>query len=82
MTNKNAERQLSAPAAHLRRVFETAVEEVQQPDHAAPRLRYGAPIAVRRTSGLTSQPDDKQRALTAAARALAQLWKVPSPSFR
>ena len=61
----------------LKRVFETAVCEIHQADvDAHKRLRYGTPIVSRgRVLGL-SQANVEKRALTDAARALAQLWKV------
>jgi hypothetical protein len=67
-----------APSAeNLRRVFETAVCEIHQADLAARKsLQYRAPIVPRaRILGL-SQAGAEKRALTDAARALAQLWKV------
>jgi hypothetical protein len=68
----------SAPSPeNLRRVFETAVCEIHQADLAAKkRLHYQTPIVSRaRILGL-SQAGAEKRAVTDAARALAQLWKV------
>jgi hypothetical protein len=61
----------------LRRVFESAVCEIHQADVAAKkRLQYRAPIVPRaRLLGL-SKDDMEKRALSDAARALAQLWRV------
>jgi hypothetical protein len=61
----------------LRRLFESAVGEIHQADVAArKRLQYRAPIVPRaRLLGL-SKDDMEKRALSDAARALAQLWKV------
>lgn len=61
----------------LKRVFETAVCEIHQADvDRHKRLQYGTPIVSRgRLLGL-SQANAEKRALTDAARALAQLWKV------
>jgi hypothetical protein len=58
-------------------VFESAVGEIHQVDVAAKkRLQYRAPIVPRaRLLGL-SKDDMEKRALSDAARALAQLWKV------
>jgi len=78
MTNKPAERK-TVSADELRRVFETAVEEIQQPEKPAPRVTYGLPIAPRRGPAAT-QPGGENRALSDAARALAELWKVPATS--
>jgi hypothetical protein len=61
----------------LRRVFETSVCEIHQADLAAKkRAQYRAPIVPRATILGISQADAEKRALSDAARALAQLWKV------
>jgi hypothetical protein len=61
----------------LKRVFEVAVSEIHRPEvNAQKRPHYGAPIVCRgRILGL-SQAGAERRALSDAARALAQLWKV------
>jgi hypothetical protein len=61
----------------LRRVFETAVCEIHQADLAAQKsLQYRTPIVPRaKVLGLSKDGMEK-RALSDAARALAQLWKV------
>ncbi|MGC1371161.1 MAG: hypothetical protein WA824_03390 [Candidatus Sulfotelmatobacter sp.] len=60
----------------LRHVFETAVCEIHRADAAAKKLIHRAPIVPRaRVLGI-SQENAEKRALTDAARALAQLWKV------
>lgn len=61
----------------LRHVFETAVCDIHNADVAAKkRLQYRTPIVSRsRVMGLSKQ-DVEKRALSDAARALAQLWKV------
>jgi hypothetical protein len=62
----------------LRHAFEAAVCEIHQAEAgaAAKRLQYRAPIVPRaRVLGI-SQADAEKRALSDAARALAQLWKV------
>ena len=67
---------LSSPA-DLRQVFESAVCEIHQPDVAAHRkLQYRAPIVPRAKVLGISQANAEKRALSDAARALAQLWKV------
>lgn len=68
----------SAPsAADLKHVFESAVCEIHQADFAVKeKSQYRAPIVRRaRVLGL-SQASAEKRALSEAARALAQLWKV------
>jgi hypothetical protein len=64
----------SPSADALRREFETAVCELHESDLAAQkkRLQYRSPIVQR--SGISI--DVEKRALSDAARALAQLWKV------
>jgi len=61
----------------LKLVFETAVSEIHQGELAAKkRLQYRTPIVSRaRVLGLSRDGAEK-RALSDAARALAQLWKV------
>jgi len=78
MINKNA---ASKPpsSVDLRRVFETAVEESQQPGKLTARVRYDAPI-VARSFAASSQAGGEKRALSDAARALAVLWKLPATS--
>ena len=67
----------TASPEDLRRVFESAVGEIHQAELASKkRLEYRAPIVPRaRILGL-SQAGAEKRALSDAARALAQLWKV------
>jgi hypothetical protein len=67
----------SASVEDLRHVFETAVCEIHQSEVAAKkRLQYRTPI-VQRTRFLgIPQVSTEKRALSDAARALAQLWKV------
>jgi hypothetical protein len=76
-TPTHIEAQRSASPEDLKRVFETAVCEIHQADVAAKRkLEYRAPIVSRaRILGL-SQAGAEKRAVSDAARALAQLWKV------
>jgi hypothetical protein len=67
----------SASSDDLRNVFEKAVGEIHRADIASEKsLQYRAPIVPRaRVLGI-SQADAEQRAVSDAARALAQLWKV------
>jgi hypothetical protein len=61
----------------LRNVFETAVCEIHQAHGSSDkRLNYRAPIVPRAKILGISQADAEKRALSDAARALAQLWKV------
>jgi hypothetical protein len=78
MTNKRQEEGL--PAKNLRRVFECAVRDIYQVGLTGKISQYRTPIVQRaRASAEGSSVDAEKRALSDAARALAQLWKV-SPS--
>jgi len=67
--------QQSPSAEDLRQAFESAVCEIHRADLAA-KAQYRAPIVPRaRLLGL-SQAGAEKRALSDAARALAQLWKI------
>jgi hypothetical protein len=58
-------------------VFETAVCDIHQADLATKKkLQYRTPIVQRGTVLGISQAAAEKRALSDAARALAQLWKV------
>jgi hypothetical protein len=63
-------------ADDLRRVFETAVREIHQSDLAARKLQYRIPIVQRAKRLRISRADAERHAVSDAARALAQLWKV------
>lgn len=70
--------ELNAPSAeHLKQVFETAVVGIGQNEV----MRRRMPIVQRQRSAatLTSPENTDKRAVSDAARALAQLWKI-SPS--
>jgi hypothetical protein len=80
MSYRIPEHQLTAaqrPASpdDLKRMFEASVCEIYRADMATKkRLQYGAPIVPRaRLLGLAGA---EKRALSDAAHALAQLWKV------
>jgi hypothetical protein len=77
MTSPHIETQRPPSSQDLRLVFETAVSEIHQVDLDARKKRqYRAPIVSRaRVLGLSKVGAEK-RALSDAARALAQLWKV------
>ena len=79
MTNKGAAQALP-PAKHLRRAFECAVRDIYQVGLTGKVCEYRTPIVQRTGTGIARLPvDAEKRALTDAAKALAQLWKV-SPS--
>ena len=79
MTNKGMAQALP-PAKHLKRAFECAVRDIYQVGLTGKVSEYRTPIVQRAGTGSAgSHVDAEKRALTDAARALAQLWKV-SPS--
>jgi hypothetical protein len=77
MTAPHIETQRPPSSEDLKLVFETAVSEIHRVDlDARKRLQYRTPIVSRaRLLGLSKDGAEK-RALSDAARALAQLWKV------
>ena len=79
MINKAIERSLP-PAKNLKRSFECAVRDIYQVGLTGKVSGYRTPIVQRAGSAVPkSSVDAEKRALSDAARALAQLWKV-SPS--
>jgi hypothetical protein len=61
----------------LRRAFESAVREIHHASIAAGhKPKRGIPIVPRARILGSAKPDAEKRALSDAARALAQLWKV------
>lgn len=82
MTNKTSE--VAIPVTkNLRRSFENAVRDIYQAGLTGKISRYRSPI-VQRPKATTSESSlsAEKRALSDAARALAQLWKVPQTSSR
>jgi hypothetical protein len=74
-----ATKPIPAPQAHdLRRTFETALAQIQH--SGEPRGRSKTPIAVRKNAIVLDAQAAEKRALTDAARALAQLWNI-SPAL-
>ena len=72
MTNK-APRQAAPITNHLQRSFEHAVRDIYQAGLTGKVSRYRTPIVQRAAA---SAPVEEKRALSDAAKALAQLWKV------
>ena len=71
-----ATKPVDAPQAHdARRTFETALARIQQPSNEPPSPSK-APIVVRKQSAPLDAQTAEKRALTEAARALAQLWNI------
>ena len=81
MTNKSTER--SMPISNLQRSFEAAVQDVYQVSLTGKSSRYRSPIA-RRPSATAPESylTAEKRALSDAAKALAQLWRVAPSSSR
>ena len=76
ITKQHIEVPPSASHEDLRRVFERDVGDLYEGDRTGTRRpQYGAPIVPRKILGIT-KVDAEKRALSDAARALAQLWKV------
>ena len=76
ITRQHIEVPPPASLESLRRAFERAVGDLYEGDRSvAKHPQYGAPIVPRRVLGIT-KVDAEKRALSDAARALAQLWKV------
>ena len=76
--------EVHAPSAEdLRRVFNSAVGEIHHANRAVKdTLRYGCPIFQRRSASVASQEGTEKRAVSDAARALAQLWKISGSPAR
>ena len=79
MLNKDISHSLR-PAKNLKRAFECAIRDIYQVGLTGRISQYRTPIVRRASSAIASSSvDAEKRALTDAARALAQLWKI-SPS--
>jgi hypothetical protein len=82
MTSKTPAQRLPV-TMNLKRTFENAVRDIYQAELDGKASRYRTPIAQR---SATHAPEAKaiaeKRALSDAARALAQLWKVTPASGR
>jgi hypothetical protein len=67
------------PAIHLQQTFENAVRDINHAGLKGKASRYRMPIVQRTLNpSALSSADAEKRALTDAAKALAQLWKVSS----
>jgi hypothetical protein len=75
MTNKGQ----TFSAKKLKHSFECAVRDIYQVGLTGKVSQYRTPIVQRSGTAIDGSLDAEKRALTDAARALAQLWKV-SPS--
>lgn len=80
MTNKPSIQNAVVPD-NLQRTFENAVRDIYQASLTGKISRQRTPI-VQRIASPESKFNAEKRALTDAARALAQLWKVSPNSSR
>ncbi len=78
MTN-NSQAQTLPVSKNLQRVFESAVRDIYEVSITGKASRSRTPIA-RRVS--VSSVHEEKRALSDAAKALAQLWRVSPNSVR
>ena len=69
---------IASSAEDLRRTFDNALAQIRR--RGETQNPYKAPIVVRRPAPAAGDPGDEKRALTDAARALAQLWNI-SPTL-
>lgn len=82
MTNKTAE-QILQMTKDLKRTFETAVRDIYEVSLTGRGSNYRRPIVQRAGTGPSESPNNaEKRALSDAARALAQLWKIAPSSSR
>lgn len=81
MTNKG-QLQTQPLSGNLRRSFENAVRDIYEVSLNGKRSRYRTPIAQRRAAPPTTGINAEKKALSEAAKALAQLWKVSPSSTR
>ncbi len=68
----------ATPVSDLRRTFETAIAQIRRDGKTLSRSQ--TPIVVRKETQVPGDSADEKRALTTAARALAQLWNI-SPTL-
>jgi hypothetical protein len=83
MTSKNAGPTPLPVTMNLKRAFENAVRDIYETSLNGKASRYRTPIVQRAgTAASESKANAEKRALSDAARALAQLWKVTPTSSR
>jgi len=82
MTNKPAAN-AHPVTMNLKRTFENAVRDIYQVGLTGQASRYRTPIVQRSGRATVESPANaEKRALSDAAKALAQLWKVAPTSSR
>ena len=71
----------AVPPKDLQRVFEMALGEIQQAQNAGQHSSYRTPIFHRGAKSAPLPAPSEKRAVSNAAYALAQLWKIsPHPA--
>ncbi len=82
MISKKIEREVP-PAKNLQRTFEHAVRDIYQVGLTGKVSSYRTPIVQRAGLGPLASPlNAEKQALTDAAKALAQLWKISATPSR
>jgi hypothetical protein len=74
--------QIAPVDTNLRRAFENAVRNIYQAGLNGKTSSYRTPIVQRASAFIGSSESAQKKALSDAARALAQLWKVSASSSR
>jgi len=68
--------QVPTMSVNLKRAFENAVRDIYEADLAGKQSNYRRPIVQRPRETADSAANTQKKALSDAAKALAQLWKV------
>jgi hypothetical protein len=68
--------QVPTISVNLKRAFESAVRDIYEADLAGKRSNYRRPIVQRPRVVAESSANTQKKALSDAAKALAQLWKI------
>ena len=74
--------QIPSMSIHLKRTFENAVRDIYQAGVSGKMSSYRRPIVQRSGMPVESSVNAEKKALSDAAKALAQLWKVAPNSSR
>jgi hypothetical protein len=68
--------QVPTMSVNLKRTFENAVRDIYETDLAGRKSNYRRPIVQRPRVPAESSANTQKKALSDAAKALAQLWKI------
>jgi hypothetical protein len=74
--------QVPSMSVNLKRTFENAVRDIYQAGMTGKASNYRKPIVRRSRVPEESSENEQKKALSDAAKALAQLWKVAPTSSR